>query len=85
VEGILGIQLRGAKLIVDPCVPRAWPGFEATYRYKSSRYRIRVENPHGVSRGIVHASLDGQEISAAPCEIQLRDDARDHDALVTLG
>jgi cyclic beta-1,2-glucan synthetase len=85
VEGILGIHLRGAKLIVDPCIPRAWPGFEATYQYKSSRYRIRVENPHGVSRGVVHASLDGQEISAAPCEIQLSDDARDHDGLVTLG
>ncbi|HWX33648.1 MAG TPA: hypothetical protein VNZ53_40245, partial [Steroidobacteraceae bacterium] len=85
VEGILGIYLRGAKLIVDPCVPRAWPAFEVTYRYKSSRYRIRVENPQGVSRGVLHASLDGQEISAAPCEIQLCDDARDHDALVTLG
>jgi cyclic beta-1,2-glucan synthetase len=31
---------------MDPCIPRAWPGFEIDFRYHSSRYEIAVENPH---------------------------------------
>jgi cyclic beta-1,2-glucan synthetase len=85
VEGILGLHLRGAILTVDPCIPRAWSGFEITYQYKSSRYRIRVENPHGVCRGVIHASLDGGAIPVAPCEFLLSDDTRDHEGLITLG
>jgi cyclic beta-1,2-glucan synthetase len=85
VEGILGIHLRGRTLAIDPCIPRAWTSFEFTYKYGSSRYRIAVENPHGVSRGIVQASLDGRELSGAPCEITLVDDGSYHYGLVTLG
>ncbi|HEY5263556.1 MAG TPA: hypothetical protein VIJ37_01085, partial [Steroidobacteraceae bacterium] len=85
MEGILGIKLRGHMLVIDPCIPRAWKNFEITYKHGSSRYRIAVENPHGVSRGIVHASLDGQEISRTSCEIKLVDDGRYHYGFVTLG
>ncbi|MHB8475132.1 MAG: GH36-type glycosyl hydrolase domain-containing protein [Steroidobacteraceae bacterium] len=85
VEGILGIQLRGRVLAVNPCIPRAWAGFEITYKFGTSRYRIAVENPHGVSRGIMRATLDGQEISRKPCEIALVDDGNYHYGQVTLG
>jgi cyclic beta-1,2-glucan synthetase len=85
VEGILGLHLRGDSLILDPCIPRAWSAFEITYKFGASRYRIAVENPNGVSRGITRASLDGREIPAAPCEIALVDDGRYHYGLVTLG
>jgi len=85
MEGILGINLRGDTLSINPCIPRAWNGFEITYKYGSSRYRIAVDNPHGVSRGIVQASLDGQEISRTSCSIKLVDDARYHFGQVTLG
>ncbi len=30
VEGILGIRREGASILVDPCIPAAWPGFEAS-------------------------------------------------------
>jgi cyclic beta-1,2-glucan synthetase len=85
VEGILGIQLRGRTLSINPCIPRAWAGFELTYKYGSSRYRIAVENPGGVSKGVRRATLDGREISATPCEIPLVDDGTYHYGLVTLG
>jgi cyclic beta-1,2-glucan synthetase len=85
VEGILGVKMRGDRLSIDPCIPRAWNGFEITYRHGASRYRIAVENPHGVSRGIVQASLDGQEISRNAFDIKLVDDGRYHFGLVTLG
>ena len=85
VEGILGIHLRGGTLSIDPSIPRGWPGFEITYKYGSSRYRIAVENPRGVSTGVSRATLDGREISVTPCEITLVDDGTYHYGRVTLG
>ena len=32
VEAILGITLRRGALHVDPCIPRAWPGFEVLFK-----------------------------------------------------
>jgi cellobiose phosphorylase len=85
IEGILGVHVRGDRLVLDPCIPRGWSGFEFTYKYRSSRYRISVKNPRGVNRGIVQASLDGQELPAGACEIKLIDDGRYHYGQVTLG
>ena len=47
-------------LVIEPCIPRAWPRYEIDFAYHSSRYEIEVENPHGVSRGVVSAELDGR-------------------------
>ncbi len=84
-EGILGINLRADVLRIDPCIPRAWPGFEITYKHGSSRYHIAVENPHGVSRGIARASLDERPISGKPCDVSLVDDGSYHYVRITLG
>jgi cyclic beta-1,2-glucan synthetase len=59
LEGILGFHLRGATLELDPCIPRGWPRFDLVLRYHSSRYEIAVENPQGVSRGVVWVEVDG--------------------------
>jgi cyclic beta-1,2-glucan synthetase len=85
VEGILGIKVRGATLVIDPCIARAWPGFEFTYKHGTSRYRITVKNPRGVNRGIARATLDGKELSGAAGEIQLMDDGSYHYGEITLG
>ena len=45
VEWLLGVRLRGDRLLIDPCIPAAWPGFSATIRYRSARYEVAVENP----------------------------------------
>ncbi len=84
-EGMLGINLRGAVLRLNPCIPRAWSGYEITYKHGSSRYHIAVENPHGVNRGIVRASLDEREIPGTPCDISLTDDGTYHYVRITLG
>jgi cyclic beta-1,2-glucan synthetase len=85
MEGILGIRVRGAILSVDPCIPRAWREFTITYRQGSSQYRIVVQNPQGRCRGIVRASLDGQEIPGKSGEIRLVEDGRNHEGLIVLG
>jgi cyclic beta-1,2-glucan synthetase len=86
VEGILGINVRGGNLLLNPCIPRTWTGFEATFKHGSARYRISVKNPRGVSRGIARALLDGQMLAAGTvCEFALQDDGREHVAEIELG
>ena len=85
VEGILGLHVRGDALVIDPCIPRAWNGFEITYKYGSSRYQIAVDNPHGVTRGIVRAALDDQALADPASGLRLIDDGTFHYAHITLG
>jgi cyclic beta-1,2-glucan synthetase len=84
IEAILGINLRGPILSIDPCIPRAWSGFEFTFKHGSSRYRIEVKNRRGHRRGGMQATLDGQELQGDVCEITLVDDGRYHYGKVTL-
>jgi cyclic beta-1,2-glucan synthetase len=76
MEGILGIQIRGAMLHIDPCIPRHWPGFEVTLVWRSARYRILVANPDGICRGVGSIRTDGADIEAGP--VQLIDDGGLH-------
>jgi Cellobiose phosphorylase len=59
LEWLLGFRLRGDTLLIDPCIPRSWPRFEITFRYRSARYTLVVENPQGLSRGVSSVTVDG--------------------------
>jgi cyclic beta-1,2-glucan synthetase len=83
VEMILGVRRRGEELEVDPCIPAAWPGYELDYRFGSSTYHIRVDNPEGVSHGVKKLSVDGK--AAQGKRIALRDDGKEHRVEVRLG
>ena len=85
VGSILGFQLRGSNLVIEPCIPRAWPRYEVDFAYHSSRYEIVVENPGGVSRGVVAAELDGKPLEGPGATIPLADDGRTHQVKVILG
>jgi cyclic beta-1,2-glucan synthetase len=85
LESILGFRLQGAKLVLDPCIPTTWPSFGIQFRYHSARYNIRVENPHGVSRGIVRAELDDVTMSEKQVRISLADDGATHRVRIVLG
>jgi cyclic beta-1,2-glucan synthetase len=85
LESILGFRLQGAKLVLDPCIPTTWPRFGIQFRYHSARYDIQVENPHGVSRGIVRAELDGVALPGNQARIPLADDGATHRVRIALG
>jgi len=85
LEHILGLRLRGDHLELDPCIPKSWPQFEINLRHKSSHYRIVVENPASVSRGIARASLDGAPLPCTPLQVALMDDGLSHQVEVMLG
>jgi cyclic beta-1,2-glucan synthetase len=86
LEGILGFRVQGASLVLTPCIPEKWPRFEITFKYRSARYEILIENPKGVSRGIAHAELDGQTLpSGSNTRIALVDDGNTHSVRLVLG
>jgi cyclic beta-1,2-glucan synthetase len=86
LESVLGFQRQGDSLVINPCIPRAWPGFDIAYRHGSSRYKIVVENPLGVCRGILSLKFDGKVLSVSPvARAPLLDDGQDHIVEIVLG
>jgi cyclic beta-1,2-glucan synthetase len=83
-EWMLGFRVRGKILAIDPCIPRSWPSYSINYRYHSTTYEIKVENPRGVNRGIARVEFDGKSVPG-PANIPLEDDGIDHRILVILG
>ena len=84
MEWILGFRVHGRILGIDPCIPRNWPGYSITFRYHSATYRIKVENPRSVCRGVAKVDLDGKPLPT-PANIPLVDDGIEHQVLVILG
>jgi cellobiose phosphorylase len=83
IEAILGLTRLGNTLKIDPCIPGNWPMFQLTYRFGSTPYLVRVENPEGVNRGVRQVLLNG--ISLPDNRIPLTDDGRQHEVRVVMG
>ena len=78
-QAILGVQPTLDGLAVAPCIPAEWAGYTVKRRYRGAVYRITVENPHHVEKGIASIAVDGTPITgnvlppAAPgTEVQVR-------------
>ena len=83
IEAILGITRVGNALKINPCIPRDWTGFKVDYRFGNTHYKISVENPNGVNRGIQQVLLDGVPLSDGL--IPLVDDGLPHEVRVVMG
>ena len=83
LESILGFKLLGDRLVMDPCIPRWWREFEIVYRRDRTTYRIKVENPLAIHRGVASVELDG--VIQAGADIALSDDNQTHTLRVVLG
>jgi cyclic beta-1,2-glucan synthetase len=83
LEATLGIRRVGGVLQIDPCVPADWPGYELTYRAGGTTYRIRVQNPDRVNRGVRRVTLDGEVLPES--RIPLLGDGQQHEVHVLLG
>jgi cyclic beta-1,2-glucan synthetase len=85
LEWILGLRVQAGELLLDPCIPKAWPGFDIVFRHLSATYEIRVDNPHGATRGIAYATLDGVALQGAQPRFKLGDDGKTHTVHIALG
>jgi len=80
----LGLNIRADKIHFNPCIPREWRSYSLSYRHEETSYEITINNPDGVSTGVVSIELDG-----APQEgvegIPLLHDRKQHQVVVTMG
>jgi cyclic beta-1,2-glucan synthetase len=60
-----------------------WRDFEIAYRHGRTPYRIRVENPHSLCRGVAEVTLDG--VAQPDIEVGLVDDGHPHEVHVVMG
>ncbi len=60
-EAILGFQLHGDHLIINPCIPQDWDEYEMTYWHEDTQIEIRVKNPDHVSVGVREVMINGQK------------------------
>lgn len=65
---MLGICPQFDELKIDPCIPADWKGFSAVRKWRGAEYKITVENPDGVMKGIKQIVLDGQAVETLPVQ-----------------
>ena len=80
---ILGIQPDYEGLKIDPCIPADWKGFEVTRKFRGATYRIKVENPSGVCKGVKQILLNGRELPSNL--VPIMDAGKDHEVVVVMG
>jgi cyclic beta-1,2-glucan synthetase len=85
LESILGLRVQGESLKLVPCLPEHWPRAEISYRHRTARYEIVIENPHHVSGGVASLELDGVLLADGMDTITLLDDGNAHRVQIVLG
>ena len=83
IEALLGLQRKADRLLIDPCIPDHWTGYEMSYRDGDAVYNIHVHNPQGVNRGVTRITLDGQVLETH--DIPLVKNSGYHEVHVELG
>ncbi len=58
---ILGVRPEYEGLVVDPCIPADWKGFEVTRKLRDTTFKIKVSNPSGVCKGVAQRLVNGKE------------------------
>ena len=82
LEHVLGIRREGEWMAFNPCVPRHWRRFHVTLRIPGAEYRITMENPHGVNRGVQSVAVEGRPVEGN--RVKLQPNSGTHAVLVTL-
>ena len=49
-------------LIIDPCIPSEWDGFEVTRKWRGATYNIKVMNPDGVEKGVKSIMVNDRSV-----------------------
>ena len=80
---ILGVRPTYRGLEIDPCIPKAWDGFEVTRVMRGTTYKVKVKNPHHVSKGVKSLIVDGKVVAGHV--VPLFNDGKTHEVEVTMG
>ncbi len=80
---MLGLKKQGNRLMIDPCIPKDWQGFQINYKHNSTHYHITVKNPNNVNYGVKGLKLDEKKLTDNT--IELIDDGNEHWVEVIMG
>ncbi len=62
-EWLLGIRPDYDGLVIDPCIPKEWDGFQMTRQFRGATYHVTVKNPKHVSGGVAELRVNGERVS----------------------
>ena len=78
---MLGIRPQFDELVIDPCIPGDWDGFKAQRKWRGATYKIKVENPSHVMKGVKAIYVDGIKVD----KISIGEDGRVYNVKVIMG
>lgn len=82
-EWMLGIRPEYEGLRIDPCIPSEWEVCRITRPFRGSVYKITIENPEHVQKGVKELVVDGQKINSTL--IPSFGDRKTHEVNVVMG
>ena len=69
-------------LLIDPCVPADWKQFRITRVWRGAEYRITVENPDRVEKGVASVTCNGRAVDGL---IPVRPEGSVNEVTVVMG
>ena len=82
-QHILGVYPTHKGLSIDPCVPKGFGDFTLTRKFREGTYRIKVENPDNVEKGVKSLTVDGKSVEG--CIVPYVEGKTEYDIVVTMG
>ena len=80
---ILGVQPDFNGLKIDPSIPAAWDGLNASRQFRGDTFEIKVSNPAHVCKGIKSMTVDGKAVEGNV--IPVIGDGKSHTVEVVMG
>ena len=80
---ILGVQPDYEGLRIDPCIPKDWDGFKMTRKFRGATYKIEVQNPSHVSKGVRETWVNGEKMSSNL--VPLLEKGKQHSVKIIMG
>ena len=68
---LLGIRPEMDGLRIDPVIPRDWPGFTVSRKFRGKTLRIEIKNPNGKNRGVTQLTVNGTPVEGNLVPVQL--------------
>lgn len=80
---ILGIRPEYDGLLVEPCIPKDWGGFSVQRKFRNAVYKISVQNPQHVSKGVKQILIDNKKLDGNI--LPVFNDSKTHNVTVNMG
>ncbi len=79
----LGIRPVREGLLIDPVIPKNWPGFKVKRLFRNATYNIEVKNAGGKGQGVKDIVVDGQKLDSNV--VPAFSDGKHHSVKVLIG